>query len=415
MTSECIIPCIENAFVDVEERVICRALQSLTELAQQSLLTKVAAVELVPNVAPLLLHPSQTIHEAAIQLIGSAAASLNTTDRIVLIAPIVQPYLKYSIQGLDINADLIKLAVMSPLSRRIYRRVLFEKQAASSAMSADEVAMHYSSIDVVKRDAGHSPDAGNNDLVIVSSVDESAKNANIHLSPPAYSKIDSVLHELMRTGSEEAEKVKLMSKYIDLAARELTTKSVQWKNGVAAGLSVKGFVSILGRGLSQREVLAHTNLDSLLDISPALMPDHAVQSILVPSQKYGFAFFQPQPEELRCNAIENISTIKSFAKLRAYYGVISNRGEATRMLLNLGSNETTDSGFGASGQSNTYPMAAGNAVAGPDYDNTSATAARFLAEAVESTKAIKRIKALRIPPLPPDFGTLIQPDGRKYK
>lgn len=71
VTSECILPCIENAFVDIEEKVICCALQTLTLLAQQSLLTKVASVELIPNAAPLLLHPSGTIRESTMQVIIS--------------------------------------------------------------------------------------------------------------------------------------------------------------------------------------------------------------------------------------------------------------------------------------------------------------------------------------------------------
>jgi hypothetical protein len=33
----------------------------------------------------------------------------------------------------------------------------------------------------------------------------------------------------------------------------------------------------------------------------------------------------------------------------------------------------------------------------------------------ESVVLLKRIKALNIPPLPPDVGTLLQPDERKYR
>jgi hypothetical protein len=40
VTSECILPCIENALADVEERVVTRALRSLAELASLGLISK---------------------------------------------------------------------------------------------------------------------------------------------------------------------------------------------------------------------------------------------------------------------------------------------------------------------------------------------------------------------------------------
>lgn len=58
MTTEYILPCIENALVDVEERVVVRAVQCLTTLVQLGLLSSCFVVDTVKNVVPLLLHPS---------------------------------------------------------------------------------------------------------------------------------------------------------------------------------------------------------------------------------------------------------------------------------------------------------------------------------------------------------------------
>lgn len=452
VTSECILPCIENAFVDVEEKVISRALLSLTQLSKLSLISKVATVELVPNVTPMLLHPSVTVREQAIRLIGTAAESLEPIDRIVLLAPSIRPYLKYSIHGMPIDSRLLTLALLPPVSRRTFRKALFDRQIHSSIVKSNDTApagganIHaginsaassFSAISIDPTISSSSEDYLNKDegedVILVSSAStDRFDNNNIPLSYPVNvrNKLAKLSKELYSDSTDEIDRVLLMDNYIDRAAREMITKTIQWKNGIAAGASVKGYVTVLGRALSQRDVLNSTNLDSLLDISAASMPDHSVQSILIPNQKYGVGFFVFQPaEEMRCNMIDNLTTIKSFVRLRNLYGITPNRYEAARNLIQqassmdyepLGNNPSNGSGTpmsaasGSAGAGNT--SSTGQTGGGGEYDNNTTTmsAAKFVQEAVETSKIIKRIKALNIPPLPPDLGSLHQPDGRKF-
>ena len=103
-----------------------------------------ATVELVPNVAPLLLHPSATIRGEAARLIGTAAESLEVTmqcnsaaalintrllalqatDRVVLLSQSLRPFLKFSLHGLPVTTHLLSLAALPPVSRRSFRRSL---------------------------------------------------------------------------------------------------------------------------------------------------------------------------------------------------------------------------------------------------------------------------------------------------
>jgi hypothetical protein len=75
VTSECILPFLENALVDNEERVVAQSVRCITTLVQLKLLSRLMTVDAVRSGAPLLLHPRPTIRQAAIALVEAAASA----------------------------------------------------------------------------------------------------------------------------------------------------------------------------------------------------------------------------------------------------------------------------------------------------------------------------------------------------
>jgi hypothetical protein len=61
LTSECLLPCIEAALVDVQELVVGAALCSLWTLVQMDLLSEAIVVSAVKGVVPLMLYPCSAI------------------------------------------------------------------------------------------------------------------------------------------------------------------------------------------------------------------------------------------------------------------------------------------------------------------------------------------------------------------
>jgi hypothetical protein len=133
VTSECILPFLENALVDNEERVVAQSVRCITTLVQLKLLSRLMTVDAVRSGAPLLLHPRPTIRQAAIALVEAAASALESTDAAVFLLPLLRPALTYNLSGMRLTAGSISRALMEPLSWKAYRRTLGERLAALSS------------------------------------------------------------------------------------------------------------------------------------------------------------------------------------------------------------------------------------------------------------------------------------------
>ena len=127
MTSECILPFLENALVDQEERVVAQSARCITTLVQLQLLSRLMTVDAVERAAPLLLHPRPTIRKAALSLVEAAAAALGPIDATVFLLPLLRPALAYTLSGVGLTAESLAQALMDPLSWRAYRRSLSDR------------------------------------------------------------------------------------------------------------------------------------------------------------------------------------------------------------------------------------------------------------------------------------------------
>ena len=73
-------PLLQQGLADCEEFVVARAINAIATLARQGLLEKVAMFELLRDTLPFLVHPNLWIRQAAVGLIESMAARLDTVD-----------------------------------------------------------------------------------------------------------------------------------------------------------------------------------------------------------------------------------------------------------------------------------------------------------------------------------------------
>jgi hypothetical protein len=76
-TAQFVLPCIDTALVDVEERVIARVLACLVTLVRLGLLGRHAVLDKTEQAARLLLHPSASIrHEVGREGAGGVGGSV---------------------------------------------------------------------------------------------------------------------------------------------------------------------------------------------------------------------------------------------------------------------------------------------------------------------------------------------------
>ena len=130
MTSECILPFLENALADSEERVVAQSVRCITALVQLRLLSRLMTVDAVKSAAPLLLHPRSTIRSASLSLVDAAAAALGLTDSAVFLLPLLRPALAYNLTGVLLTSETVSKALIEPLSWRAFRRTLGTRQMA---------------------------------------------------------------------------------------------------------------------------------------------------------------------------------------------------------------------------------------------------------------------------------------------
>jgi hypothetical protein len=176
------------------------------------------------------------------------------------------------------------------------------------------------------------------------------------------------------------------------------------------------------------------------------MPEHSLQCLLVPHQKFGVMYFHALSEEQKSKNLylDNSDGARNIEKLKSLFGITIGKADAARALA-AGASELWEQN-NSTGESNTNQLVNNSAMAAhstssvnlskqallnngsPVPTRSERPSRRVTSVAMDKTKPkiitpafaesvtmLKRINALNIPPLPPDVGTLVQYDGRKYR
>ena len=509
VTSECILPCIENAVYDVEEMVVCRALACLSALVQLRLLSPSVAVDVFKKSSPLLLHPSAVIRKEIIKLTAVTADLVGTVDSYVFLLPLIRTALNYDLVGAEINEFSISKALKSPLTRWVYRQALHVRLNSSGTSTATSTPMHVSMSMIDSNSRldlqGKRPSLVQGSAVSSGSVDSTnplppallSPTASFYIPPPTHNHIQnpiptsssspmsasitspvilpivagastgisvtavptaSVISVVLPNSSassptsipiaaplalsqtlEEQDGLQFMATYIEESAREISTKTIQWKNGLTSGASsAAGVAATLKRNLSvaggkgkevparyqrvasktmselggapgSRAGLFSTNLEGLLEVPSAVLPEPYY--LLVPNQKVNKITRSVHDEKrLATMRLENVDA----NWLKSTYAVSASQSDAARLKAETdrmdGQSLNTDAALNGGGSS-TDDMAA-SSQGRSRFKSTSG-----LPNSVSGSDPLMtalRLKALDVPPLNPDFGTLMQPNGASF-
>ncbi|KAK4617870.1 Putative serine/threonine-protein kinase [Fulvia fulva] len=114
---EFILPLMVQSLTDPQEFVVEQTLRSMATMAEMGLLQREKTWELIDNVARFEVHPNIWIKEAASHFIAAATTYLSMADIRIIAAPLIQPYLKIPVGGLD-ESELLD-ALKKPLPRAV--------------------------------------------------------------------------------------------------------------------------------------------------------------------------------------------------------------------------------------------------------------------------------------------------------
>lgn len=134
-TSNFIYPCVENALVDVEVLVVVKALEVVSSLVQLELLSQSHVIRTLTTFGCLVVHPYDSIRYSAIKMVASVVKSMDPTDSLSLIQPIILPFLQHNIFLGDVNVDSLKNAVKSPVSLKSFRLAILRRRNVLSSGS----------------------------------------------------------------------------------------------------------------------------------------------------------------------------------------------------------------------------------------------------------------------------------------
>ncbi|CAK4033769.1 serine threonine- kinase VPS15 [Lecanosticta acicola] len=112
-----ILPLMVQALTDPQEFVVEQALRSLASMAEIGLLQRPKTWELIDTVARFEMHPNVWIKEAASHFVSAATTYLSVADVRILVAPLIQPYLKVPVSTLD-ESELLD-ALKKPIPRAV--------------------------------------------------------------------------------------------------------------------------------------------------------------------------------------------------------------------------------------------------------------------------------------------------------
>lgn len=467
VTSQYILPLFEKCLFDVEEKVIVQAINCLTTLVQMQLLSNDVILQAIKdNITALLLHPSQSIRSYSNELIAAIVQRMGTVDAYVFILPLLRPILQYDLIGVTLNKETIQNALIEPISRRGYNHAILRRMqilatrnpsmTRASNQSVVGVDMASLSLDSIDYNDADSSRVGSDEPAVTTDTFSSLK--------PIREDADGTLsYDDKYTGGgsniNDATKLGYIRKYLESAANEVHTKTVQWRHTNGTNYSNPASSPY------QRHQRSYGNVDSIL-VTNTFLDTKKTRCYRVPHQKYGIHnVHQTIPDSVRGMEI-HLDNDKSHHYLRQLYGISDSntkgRGVLTvdttlfnndnyfkqdnsyvnsdeveqlnkHMSMHMQINKPNRRASVSSVMDEYYdndPSLPSNGAGRLRFDSASSPVAESannlpagvtrnkinapsIKQHAECRSLIKRIKALDIPPLPADFG-FIGVENRKY-
>jgi hypothetical protein len=345
-------------------------------------------------------------------MIAAAAKYFGVTDSYVFLLPLIRPILCCDLIGMEITEQALNQFLVSPLPRPVYQKTIRQwPQFLTQSSKRESITSENEEASEISRRRSASTPFGPGDLVM--------------------EEVITLLASRMtwRHPQETISKLTFMQPYIEAALKESPSRSTTWKGPALNRRNSTRRLSVQNSGVPM-------NMDSLLDLfsyqTLSHLPDHIVQSLIVPHQKSSLNNFAT--DEVRLMKRDPAS-LTDMAAMRSVFGVVVNQADAARVAEE---GETTSAPSGtpflgnAESAPGLYSAQSGNTTGSPAASSpalrragsviayggtvTFAQMNDSVSSVAEVRGVLSKIKALKIPPLSPDFGCLNQPsDGRPYR
>ncbi|RYG67606.1 hypothetical protein EON64_07070 [archaeon] len=373
ITSEYILPCMEQTLYDIEDRVVHAFLTCLHGFFTLQLLSKSLVIEYVRKTKALAFHPNPAIVSAEAELIACTRHCLSPADMAVYILPELKELLHLPVVVQQISKENITRGLRSPVPNFAWRKTLFTMLDTYAASIGSNVK--------------------------IGEIFGEKKTSSMSMKGK-----ELFEQEVKEIGSKELQdKLELCSGYMNSLSKEIFNKSIKWrllynsnymllvKQNVTRNLALSAVPSI------PRDTLAYFLFDNLLDYSQVSLSENSVNVILIPLMKH----VSYVSEEVRRTNV-NLQTgtmgaaeTRNLQNIKALY--IGNNYAYDIFRGSKAAGEVTESGVEGQLSLNT----------GGDAHNRTYSQLN-----TDSINIMRRIRALRIPPLPVDMGTLVSEEAR---
>lgn len=446
-TEAYVLPGLEHGLVDIEEQVVVCALECLTKLCELDMLSTQPLLDFtaISKTSALLVHPSRPIRRAVSEFIVSVCKRLGSVNATIFVLPKLQDLLVRDLRNIDLTPQLLEAAVIEPLSLISYRSALIGRQRKLLEMHRDRNRSNF--------DKTSGAPALFDDSVRFKVKNLEPENENKGIMSPASSvpKEEDILTEsssikepeigMLETRLDDINNddriIEIISEYLDASAKELHARSTQWRHFLNSGGNTDQVTAALRRSLSVSLASSSGSLETLLNVAPNLSLIHSLQTLMIPHQKFGPGSYYQVNEDARQVALD-VDGVNDPQTLHTLFGLSSSASDmVSRYQMNtdngLGGNARENVRAGGERESASASIKSGNEsgvstlnhgsssngstekgghmrdsnlMSGSNIDPTFATRGQRL---VEARQLSRRIKALGIPPLPPDVGSLLQP------
>jgi hypothetical protein len=306
--------------------------------------------------------------------------------------------------GGDLSKDALRKAITGPVSRSSFNAVIYDQ------------------LKLYKSTSSNNPQAAPGKAVGAAAPppqqQQQQQQQKGGVENMALSVDDLKLRSYAGGAVDPADKLKLavLVKYIDGVVREINSKSNLIRSALSSGATRDLAAASSGPSATTGNVMTTATgrmlQESDIDLVSINMFECVEDSLFVPHQKGDGRFFASfSSEQSRRALINNPAAVRSLKKLRACYGLYSQ--ETAKRALTSGIVPEpildTDSSDGPSKAASSLQRKPN----GLGKQNDMTTDAGTDDNSADAQTLVRRIKALSLPPLPPDVGSLSSPEERR--
>ncbi|RHY31205.1 hypothetical protein DYB32_003677 [Aphanomyces invadans] len=382
-----ILPCIEQALIDVQEIVIARALHCLCTLVSLGLFQRPALIEKAKLTTPLLLHPGWWIREGNIQLIAAITIQLGSVDTHVFLMPLLHPYMRQKIKfgptnDQDAVVTMLRNALQPPVPREVFDAALISRNPTDLVPNGMSSMVEYGG-DTEFEDVMDTEVNITNGRMKLASVDSMDGSSPAHKLAQSRNAKPLDRFEKMTLGhqADDVQRLKLMQQYIEMASMHMQSKIQLFNSEQVARMQAGS-----GANQSRHHPLAFTKK----------IPRTSMHILRVPTMQMALSQFPLTFPYMKPKAGDTSGVFKweslPLLHIIRLYGL--NTGLSTE--LNALAEADTNLSVSPSRKKVLNAASVHDMVLDP---------ALF-----HSHKLLARLMALDIPPLPMDMGALKSPD-----